>query len=222
MVIGCMLFFCTIVMVSAQLKVVAEKDSVVYDTFSAWTNDWLYWNGEIYNYSDTPLNVFQGYDSLYRPWFILCESSGTVRMDKDYMAIWSIMDDRLYLCDMVIVCNDDTYPRFEDYSSGFMRGLTFDDLFLIRLNPLEELTDRRFKKQFPAGIYKRPLGSGYAISADWFNGTIDIKRESSDYFASYRRLIFKNGRIVSIQNLIYCDYLWDSVKQKMVRKLYSF
>ncbi|MDR2917391.1 MAG: hypothetical protein LBV74_21565 [Tannerella sp.] len=189
---------------------------IVIRAFNAGSNDWLYWEGKRYNCSESPLNAFIGYDSLYAPWFILCENSGLVRHEKNYMTVWEIKDNCLYLCDIIISCNDNTHPSIEDCIKGFSRKLTFNDAFLIKMIPIEELTNRKFQIEFPVGIYKYPLGSGYVIPADWFDGAIDIKEESPYYFAPYQRLTFKSGKLVSIQNLIYYD--WESIKESIKKE----
>jgi hypothetical protein len=132
------------------------------------------------------------------------------------MAIWAIVGNYLYLCDIALLCDDNTHPSLEDYRKGFSRGLTPNDLFLIKLIPLEELTGRKFQKHFPIGILKYPL-NGYALFADWFNDTIKIKEEDEpSYFAPYQQLEFEAGKVISLQNMIY--YEWEEISNSLKKQ----
>ncbi len=196
----------------SQSGIKIRKDSIVINTFFGKTNDKLYWNGKKYNCSASPLNILKGYKRLYSSTMCFNTYEGFVD-DKNYAAIWLIIDDCLYLCDVTAACDDDVLIKIKDYAEGFNRNLTFYDLFLIRMIPLERLTGKKLQKKFPAGIYKYPLGSGNVFFADWFNGTIDIKSQSSRYYTPYQRLEFKAGRVVSIQNMVY--YEWETIKKTL-------
>lgn len=204
----------------SQSKIEQLEDSIVYNSFTGGSIDQLYWNGNTYTCSYSPLIDFEEYRWLYASFFLICEGSyGNTSKDKDYMVDWIIVNDCLYLCDMLITCDDDTQPPLKYYYKVPAKGVNSEYMFLVKMAPLAELTGRKFHKKFPAGIFPRPLGSGYAIAADWFNGVIEVKNDLTSYFASYQRLVFKAGRIVSIQNINYCYYQWDTTKQSNVMKI---
>jgi len=195
-----------------QSSIKSLKDSIVIETFFGETNDVLYWNGKKYNCSYSPLNIFDGYNALYTPINTICFNTyENIIDDKNYAAIWIIIDDYLYLCDVRAVCDDEIYIEIENYCESFGKKFIIDDLFSIKMHRLERLIGRYLQKKFPVGIYKYPLGAGSVIAADWFNGNIKIKDQSSDYFAPYQQLEFKAGKAKSIQNMIY--YEWDDMKK---------
>lgn len=207
-----MQFLCIISVCKSQSKIKANRDSIVYEAFEGDTNDRLYWDNKKYSCSESPLSVFNGYESLYPSLFTICFNTYmNIRDDKQYVAIWIIIDDYLYLCDIEPACEDIIYIPIEDYCKAFQKNLTFNDIFRIKMIPVEELTGRKFQKKFSTGIYTYPMETGYVIPANWFNGIIDIKVSSSNYFAPYQRLVFKAGKVISVQNMIY--YEWDDMKK---------
>ena len=198
-----MLLLCPLSLCFSQSKFLKLTDSVVVYAFNGDTNDNLFWDKKKYFCSYSPLSVFRGYDSLYIHPNIICENSyENISDDKQYSAIWVIVDNYLYLCDIKSVC-EEIYPCFKDYIEAYERNISLGEQFLIKMFPLEKLIGQKFQKKFPTGIYNAPLSSGYVIAAEWFNGAIDIKPESTDYFDPYLRLVFKKGKIISTQKLIY-------------------
>lgn len=210
-VLSGLLFFGTVLSGVAQSEAVMVKDSIVYDSFFATTNDELYWNGKGYNCSVSPLYTFTGYDMI-EDFFpeLLCETFYENRIDdKQYIIFWTIIDSCLYLCDdMVWVCTpyDIILPTIKDYQTAFQEKRTFDDWRVIRLIPLEELIGRKFRKKFPSGIYNYPSGSGYVVAADWFNGELDVLNMDANPYGPYQRLTFKAGKLISVRQLNYVHW----------------
>ena len=169
------------------------------------TSDELYWEGERYVISDSPLACFEGYRSIFPQMPPLkthilgnpiLESPPTVQ-DKNYEAIWKIVDNRLYLSDIKF----NSINRY-DYS----KYLKPDEN--VRFTIVERLTKKQFNRHEDASAQK-PVSPYGTMAATRFSDTLVIKSYPDWVLTDYdtwvktsdTQLIFKDGKIISIKKI---------------------
>ena len=175
-----------------------EKDEIFRDVFFAHTFDEVKWNDTIFMCGQSPLSSFSKYRKIFPniPFievYILLPKF----QDKNYTAYWTIVNDRLYLYDI------DFYSR-QSYLDKRKGSKIFDRVYPKRFRAIEKLTGKNFQQD--TSLDKE------VIFADWFNGTMYLKRYQDNHKSSadcdylcepYHKIIFQNGEIVSIEKTNY-------------------
>ena len=180
------------------LKKDLEKGALFREFFFANTYDEVKWNDTIFMCSMSPLCFFDNYRKIYPniPFFHV-QSSQPKFQDKNYTANWTIVNDRLYLYDI------------EFFSQRFYlnkkESKIFDEEYPIRFQAIEQLTGKKFQQD--KSLDKE------VIFADWFSGTMYLKRYQDDDDKSsvdcdylcepYHKITFQNGKIVSVEKTNY-------------------
>lgn len=183
------------------------------------TNDNLYYPNNEINYliNKSPLSYFSGYKSVYQ------EENTVVIVDnplfekfgvqggneKDYSAVWLIMANNLYLCDIFQKIGNKEKNELYSLMENFLK-MKFD----INNIPTPNI---------PTGVHG-------LIKASWFTDTLYVKKSNRDESLNYRqwqempyiRLIFKKGEIISsdtIHNKVWFDEFTLPIKKYREKKV---
>lgn len=171
--------------------------------FYGLTSDMFYWDGVRCMMSRSPLDVFDQYEGIYSDvprYKILAEFGKLPFQDKNYGAVWGIIDSTLYLCDV-----DFRYSRL---SADKIKKLFPENL---QYKKLEDLVRTKFQKSTIYKDVKIPISPCGVIPAFWVNGAFYIKRfrtnESIDQWKALpcKRLEFKQGRLISVDDVLDMD-----------------
>ncbi|MDR3252643.1 MAG: hypothetical protein LBT35_03660 [Tannerella sp.] len=130
-------------------------NSALCQNFRANTNDKIYWNGTKYMCSISPLSPLTGYKSVYKE-LPSCEieSALPIFQDKNYSAWWAIVDNKLYLFDILNICGA-----------------------ISSKENIEKFLNAKFSKNpLPESARKDAYFKNGVIYAEWFTGMISIKR----------------------------------------------
>lgn len=186
----------------------ATLDSVPV-TYRVRTSDWMYYKGERYFLTETPLQKrFSNYKTFFPFLPIIITSQYALGLgydDKPYAVRWLLEKDRLYLADIdigIVRTEENPYPKD-------VYGHTWEEIYAIT----EQKTGARFDRTIPVpdstGLYLR-----YGLMpADWFDGSVFVKQ----YFDAdprqntmeeyeeweqepFQQLIFRNGRLLRVVN----------------------
>ena len=164
------------------------------EDFYGHTIDEIRWGDEKFWLSMSPLSVFENYENIYESniwseWFNYAPITMT---EKNYVANWVILDNKLYLCDDIYI--------FKEVIEG-IKGDT-------SLKVVEKLTGKKFR-EIPSFDKK-------VIFADWFSGTLFFKRpmkelEYSELYCDYRcepmhKITLEKGKIISWEKTLYMTY----------------
>ena len=168
-------------------KFTLDDNQVLSDVFKRTTNDELLWDNTIYLCSESPLSYFDNYERLYPMTWPYGFS--LVLKEKNYIAKWTIVNNKLYIYDIVFHAvgeNNENYEKIDRYQT------------------IENFTGRKFQ-QIPSFDRK-------ALFADWYSGTVFFKRipvhqESfSDYNYNcepFYKLVVEKGKIKSMEKTTY-------------------
>ena len=136
-------------------KLSLEEHMGIYESFFG-TNDEILWNDTTFMCGESPLSVLDNYKNIY-PNIIHAEVSEAYPRfhEKNYIAKWAIVNNRLYLYDIAFQLGRESY---ENYNQEYA----------VRLQAVEKLTGKKFQ-QIPSFNQK-------AIFAEWYSGTFYFKR----------------------------------------------
>lgn len=165
------------------------------------TNDDFFFTGnhDKYLINKSPLAYFNGYKSIYRddPSTVLTYYDPFPPLpyrtdgisEKEYIATWVMLNDQLYLCNVWI------HSKKPDEKFIYPR--------------MEKLVGKTFSKRNISKI-DIPVPSYGLIPAKWFTDTLFIKKanqlekplqRNEWQVKPYLRLIFKKGKLVSIETV---------------------
>ena len=171
-----------------QDKPVINDDQSLWNSFFGQTSDELFFNDSLFMCSESPLSILNNYKNIFPNIdFILWQGSLPRIQDKNYTAKWTIVNNMLYLFDVSFFGNENNINEFAN-----------------RLPIVENLIGKKFV-QIPSFNQK-------AILADWFCGTLYLKRfpvgnergtECTYKCEPFYKLIIEKGNIKSIENTTY-------------------
>jgi len=154
------------------------------------TIDYLYLNDTLlFMLNKSPLSVLNKFDSVYAEFgYCSYESDFVIDVpDKNYQAAWIVINDELYLFDIVNDC---------------------DVRKLLPLKYMEKFLNLKFSKsKVKYYIQQSKTVKQGVIPAVWFSDTLYIKKCPSDlkgwdYYETYDyRLIFYKGRLLQAQKV---------------------
>lgn len=174
------------------------------------TSDMAYWNGEMYHFDRSPLELFSGYDTLFLDFeerarkaqvvfgFSLVDNPEMyyplqypLYRDKEYSILWKIAGDSLYVNEIYFYKSDQSqedseriYPRNEQYQT------------------LERLTGEKFSETNPAARVEPEAPHG-VMSADWVSGDYFVKPaktyDEKWFSLPVLRLTFDKGKLINVK-----------------------
>ena len=174
------------------------------------TSDMLYWNDSMYYIDHSPLEKFEGYDTLFSDFeerarkaqvvfgFSLVDNPEMyyplqypLYQDKEYSILWKIAGDSLYVNEIYFYKSDQSredseriYPRNEQYRT------------------LERLTGEKFSETNPATKVEPEAPHG-VMPATWVSGDFFIKqaRTYDEKWPSLPvlRLTFDKGKLIGVK-----------------------
>ena len=181
----------------------ADNDTRRYTCF---VDDELYWYSRkeftVYNLSECPLSVFEGYKRLFPvPVSVADQRGGYVRKDKNYFAVWAVIDSMLYLCDVRI----DAFRNDSDRDAEREKERQYlPDNKKYRL--IEKMTGEKFQMS-TGGVKKsvpsKPQG---VLPATWFDGVVLMKKNTADAFeiwftTPFLEVAFRKGKVISVKEV---------------------
>lgn len=170
------------------------------------TSDYLFWNGQKYLMSFSPLHFFKGYRDLYPdlPFTIstfIYATRGSE--DKRYAAVWIIQNDSIYLADIDFhPLYLDTFPPQEKLPPPKEKLIGIMEDFL----GAKFQADLRFDKPQP---YDKQSVNGI-IPARWVDGWLYIKRIQrieQETLTEWRETVpflllkFQKGKLLSVEEV---------------------
>lgn len=176
-------------------------DSLQKEDMPVGTSDALYIEGTPYYMERTPLDCFEGYADLFseldspKDMEVLGRMKDTSipikHKDKNYEAIWKIVNDTLYLSDI-------RFSSLEGQHTDAFLKFPHDEQY----KAIEHLTGIPFR--FDAELSKvAPRSPSGVLPARWFSGTIRVVRSPRNSQAvppKVRRLTFEKGKLIRIEN----------------------
>ena len=179
-----------------------EEGQYLKEGFFARSNDELEWHDTIFLVGESPLSFFDNYKKIYPnvPEYEIKNLFPNWH-EKNYMPKWTIVNGLLYLLDIDFLGRNDKFldPEYEK-----KRKEPYDREYPIRFQAVEDLTGKKF--------LHLPALNKKAIFADWFSGTLFIKRypekDEDPWGGKYKnepfyKLVFENGIIVSKETTNY-------------------
>jgi hypothetical protein len=173
-------------------------DETKQSFFFAKTVDNFHWKGTDYMCNISPLSSISGYDTVYND-KEQCRINYGMPMiqDKNYQALWTIINDVLYLYDVVFMCARDSSSLKLDYDN------------------IEKFLNAKFlKKSLSKADKKNELYKNGVIPAKWFTGKLYIKRfpkrEEYAFGNDYRSeeflcFVFEKGRLIEEKGVTSMD-----------------
>lgn len=192
--------FCLTGISSAQVKSPKKSRSVIELTlFTGMTSDMFYWDGVRCLMSLSPLYFFEGFKDIYPdvPCYEIQADFGEMPYeDKNYGAVWGVIDKMLYLCEV-------------EFRYSFLSEKEINKLFPDneQYKKLEKLIGARFRKLTTYKNAQIPISPYGVIPATWVNGTFYIKRireyETVRQWDALpcKRLVFKQGKLISVDDV---------------------